>query len=140
MIYRTIQDVQKAGLGKWVSHCQRGCGASFELFVRVQSNGIKLWNIRCLNCKDVLGGAIAYRNVPSEARLSIPIEIRPDPGQSCARCGEWKDGVELHHWAPWEFFIDAWKWPTSYLCRSCHGKWHKIMREQKNTGDCENGP
>lgn len=34
-------------------------------------------------------------------------------------------GVELHHWAPREWFADECeKWPTGYLCPPCHRYWH----------------
>jgi len=34
---------------------------------------------------------------------------------------------EYHHWAPQYLFPDANKWPTSYLCRACHRKWHDLV-------------
>jgi len=34
---------------------------------------------------------------------------------------------ELHHWAPQYLFQDADNWPTSYLCRACHRKWHDLV-------------
>jgi protein-arginine kinase activator protein McsA len=34
---------------------------------------------------------------------------------------------ELHHWAPQYLFQDADQWPTSYLCRTCHKKWHDLV-------------
>jgi len=131
MIYPTVEDAQKAGLGKWASRCRRRCVAPLELFVRVQRNGVKLWNLRCCACKGVLGGAIAYDNIPVQVRTIGPEEVRADPGRGCIRCGEWRNGVELHHWAPMEFFSDANDWPQDYLCRECHHKWHKIMRKQQ---------
>lgn len=43
--------------------------------------------------------------------------------EPCARCGS-TNGTQLHHWAPQSIFDDADKWPTSYLCISCHEEWH----------------
>jgi hypothetical protein len=43
----------------------------------------------------------------------------------CERCGS--RGVEEHHWAPHHLFDDSWDWPTSFLCRDCHMRWHRII-------------
>ena len=43
---------------------------------------------------------------------------------------------ELHHWAPQYLFQDADSWPTSYLCRACHKRWHDLVTpnmSNKNT-------
>lgn len=35
---------------------------------------------------------------------------------------------ELHHWAPTHIFRDeSDRWPTSYLCRACHRRWHDLV-------------
>jgi len=47
----------------------------------------------------------------------------------CEVCGKYAL-LEKHHWAPYKYFEDAYKWPTSNLCRECHEKWHQVM-----TGD-----
>ena len=141
MIYETYEDVQKAGMGKWGGPCPRcskclvlpnGISVPIELFARVRSNGLKSWQLRCFACKYILGGAIAYQCVPVQFRMEVPEETRVDPSRPCARCGEWENGVEEHHWAPAAFFEDSEEWPKSDLCPECHRKWHKIMREQKN--------
>jgi len=140
MIYETYEDVQRAGMGKWgqpCPYCKRlvlpnGISVPIELFAIVQSNGLKLWKLRCFACKYILGGAIAYQCVPVQFRMEVPEETRVDPSRPCARCGEWENGVEEHHWAPAAFFEDSEEWPKSDLCPECHRKWHKIMREQKN--------
>ena len=44
----------------------------------------------------------------------------------CEVCGE--EGAEEHHWAPWHLFGDeANRWPTSFLCRTCHERWHGVV-------------
>lgn len=43
----------------------------------------------------------------------------------CERCGA-HTGVEEHHWAPRALFDDADLWPTSWLCPSCHLRWHQM--------------
>jgi hypothetical protein len=62
--------------------------------------------------------------------LSLPIEKDMSIKELCIICHS--PGVEIHHWAPqylWELFgfNDADKWPTAYLCRPCHQKWHDIV-------------
>jgi hypothetical protein len=49
------------------------------------------------------------------------ISLRP-----CEHCGR-VDGVELHHWAPRGQFEDFDTWPTGWLCRACHRRWHEKM-------------
>lgn len=45
----------------------------------------------------------------------------------CAVCGAAGD-TELHHWAPVHLFGDeAFAWPTSYLCKTCHVRWHQMV-------------
>jgi hypothetical protein len=134
MIYQTIDEVRAAGLGEWAQvTCQ--CGAGFELARRINSNGVHLWKLRCIGCRRDIGGAIAYERLPVEARELVPELERPDPGRKCARCGEWKLGVELHHWAPRKFFADADEWPQSWLCPECHHHWHKTMHNQREVTD-----
>jgi hypothetical protein len=141
MIYETLEDVKKAGLRKWARLCiDCGEGAPIELFARIQRNGVKLWNLRCFFCKRTLGGAIAHQNIPFHFRKTTPESIDCDPSRPCTRCGKWENGVELHHWAPQEFFVDSERWPLSYLCRGCHGEWHRIMKAQKSIWRAADGP
>ena len=45
---------------------------------------------------------------------------------NCEVCN--KNEGELHHWAPYYLFKEeSEKWPKSYLCRSCHQKWHNVV-------------
>ena len=61
------------------------------------------------------------------APMSIPLWKDNRTDAPCARCTRSSDGVELHHWAPRHLFADADWWPTSNLCRWCHGVWHSVM-------------
>lgn len=55
--------------------------------------------------------------------------LLPELKSRCAVCGA--RGAELHHWAPRGLFgEDADKWPTDFLCRPCHMKWHALMTPQ----------
>jgi hypothetical protein len=50
-----------------------------------------------------------------------------DPNRKCERCGRSANGVEMHHWAPFQVFEDFHSWPTSWLCPNCHLEWHRKM-------------
>jgi hypothetical protein len=54
-----------------------------------------------------------------------------EPYSLCEKCGA--PYAEIHHWAPrYIFGIDADKWPTSALCRSCHEEWHRKVTPLMN--------
>ena len=54
------------------------------------------------------------------------IEVGKIKQNKCEVCEN--DGVEKHHWAPYHLFGDeSEQWPTSYLCRECHKKWHNVV-------------
>jgi DNA-directed RNA polymerase subunit RPC12/RpoP len=52
-------------------------------------------------------------------------DVQTQIGPRCARCGA--RGAEEHHWAPHSMFDDSAAWPTDYLCRDCHARWHQIV-------------
>lgn len=58
--------------------------------------------------------------------LGVPIVVdNLNPGVLCERCGDGSQGVQEHHWAPKSVFGgEAYDWPTSNLCPSCHAEWH----------------
>lgn len=58
----------------------------------------------------------------------IPIRRSYEEG-TCERCGA--SGTENHHSAPRAIFgnEEAEKWPQYDLCRDCHVKWHRTIRE-----------
>lgn len=58
----------------------------------------------------------------------------------CRRCGSFQQ-IEQHHWMPeylFELMSDKEKedgrWPTDYLCRSCHMNWHRIVTPNMHKG------
>ena len=61
-----------------------------------------------------------------------PREIPPRrPRQKCEVCNA--DGAENHHWAPFHIFGDeADRWPQSFLCPSCHKRWHDLVTPSAN--------
>lgn len=111
---------------------QRACdhlehGAEMVALRKV--NGDLVAYNRCRGC----GGRFEEFKVYSRAEVPHPEQLplvrdeiysRPP----CEVCGSF--GTEEHHWAPREFFgWEAYHWPTSFLCRPCHARWHRTMRE-----------
>jgi predicted RNA-binding Zn-ribbon protein involved in translation (DUF1610 family) len=64
-----------------------------------------------------------------------PAEVQPRfPRHKCEVCGA--SGAQNHHWAPFFLFgEDAHRWPTSYLCPSCHARWHELVTPQMAASD-----
>ena len=96
--------------------------------VRVR-NGDLQYGWYCRGCDKFMRAFRADEPPPDSD--DIPI-VRDDRYQNppCAVCGSF--GTELHHWAPKEFFDwEADHWPTSYLCRDCHVRWHNTLREAR---------
>lgn len=86
-----------------------------------KSNGNQLVRLLCLACGTKMQDR-GYR--ASDGCLPIWRDgVNTTP---CARCGD-RGGVEEHHWAPKHLFEDAYEWPTSMLCPSCHREWHRIV-------------
>lgn len=105
-------------------------------FVRTitASGASNIW-WRCNDCHaNVLGSGYW---VPAEyleetgvdvATLEIVSDKRPTT-PPCVVCG--KRGTEHHHWAPRHLFgTEADLWPTAWLCRSCHQRWHRVVEHQ----------
>ena len=93
----------------------------------IQVNGVELAVKVCILCDAKLGtprqagidksSLPLYRDNRSDAYRYTPCEV----------CGA-EDYTELHHWAPWHLFPhEAHRWPTSWLCRPCHVRWHQIV-------------
>ena len=86
----------------------------------------------CNECKSNANGKAI--NVPHDQVDNIDflpiLEDYRSPLRPCARCGEYRRGVEVHHWAP--RYIFKWEcndWPTSDLCLKCHREWHDTIEE-----------
>lgn len=52
--------------------------------------------------------------------------VRARNSRKCEVCGT--GGAQVHHWAPRHLFgEEAFNWPTSLLCQTCHTRWHQIV-------------
>lgn len=91
------------------------------------ANGSEQIRQRCDTCGRILGRAFnRNRFTPEQLENMAIAEDRSGTNPPCVRCGCW--GTEEHHWAPRSTFGDeAFLWPTSWLCRDCHIRWHQTI-------------
>lgn len=97
---------------------------NYDWRVIINTNGVKQIRRLCVVCGD--GPTINYKHETFPDVDSIPVIADHRDGTPCERCGS-LEGTEYHHWAPSALFDDADNWPTSYLCRDCHNRWHHIV-------------
>ena len=122
---------------KYGTCSQCGVYGKFNLAKRLNVSGTFMYFHRCESCQP-RGPTIQ----PKEMWLSkqwvrehlvdpktVPDVEGEQPIPTCAVCG--CPGAEYHHWAPQAIFEDADKWPVSYLCRTCHRKWHDTMADKR---------
>lgn len=105
-----VKDCRRCDRPRWSLGC-----------LAVARNGVARLAHMCLMC-----GSHQTDKVWRGSLDDLPIiDDHRDHVPGCARCGEL--GVEEHHWAPRHLFDDFGSWPTSYLCRSCHQEWHRVV-------------
>ena len=104
---------------------QCGCNAAYHIARVRYANGARQYRLRCSACSRLCGGAILHNKIEPHM-VTIDIDTI-DPANKCERCGQWKNGVERHHWAPVAVFDDFYTWPTALLCADCHTEWHSKM-------------
>jgi hypothetical protein len=122
-----------------IGHC-RNCKVNREFLLHVQifANASENFLWVCPVCNVQNPGADRQFYLPSEfIRRSLSAEqvealpkILPSLYTRCACCGN--RTAKIHHWAPKGIFGDAEAnlWPTDYLCKSCHGQWHRLVTPQ----------
>lgn len=94
------------------------------------ANGAIQFKAYCLECGGK-GSDLPHDTVSGLDVSRIPTLTRHER-VPCERCGS-TDGSEVHHWAPGHLFEDSLEWPTSYLCRACHMRWHSIVTPNMTT-------
>lgn len=108
---------------KW--HAGHSCGCiDFSVFRHIIANGRTHLVAVCKACRQRRTGPIPGGDWHSSDFPILVDDSRAAP--PCERCGS-QDGTERHHWAPHHLFSDADDWPTSYLCRQCHTRWHQVV-------------
>ena len=122
----------------WCDHCGRR--DTVKLRRQIAANGIAKMTWHCTSCQtyaqrmrpyipnDLVSYWIDTGRLKVDAIRDIPVcEDRRGTVQ-CEVCGE--PYASRHHWMPRmfrEIVPDHDNWPTSYLCRSCHKRWHDIV-------------
>lgn len=89
----------------------------------IKTNGGRQVKRLCFDCG--AGPATVGPATRGSKYLDLCLEDNRDD-TVCEHCGS-TDGVELHHYAPWNTFDDAHRWATGHLCRRCHHTWHATM-------------
>ena len=79
----------------------------------------------CETHDEISGNPISSRSLPPHTP-GVDMPVHDDnAGPYCERCAA--PHAELHHWAPRHAFDDADNWPTGWLCRACHRRWHATV-------------
>jgi len=100
----------------------------YRVVAMVSANGVKHYRLACTACARLSGKSIPKHALdPDVMDAAVVVASNTRRDKECARCGEWRNGVEEHHWAPFGVFDDAGYWPTAWLCRDCHVTWHERM-------------
>lgn len=106
------------------------CGHLHWLIVgETNKGGHQIHRMVCENCgyrAPVLVPKTVMQNHAQKVGCEIAYAPPPDDAKECEVCGS--VGAEEHHWAPWYLFgSDSDKWPTGFLCPSCHARWHQVI-------------
>lgn len=113
----------------WRDEPCKACGQiDWEIRKCINGGGHSTYLFVCAHCGTRTQHFVSAKVV--RAAGLEPREIRPArPRPACQVCGQ--QGAEQHHWAPWALFgAEAAAWPQSYLCRSCHDRWHQLVTPQ----------
>ena len=112
------------------------CGSDqMKIGITNTQSGSTIYPMYCVDCGNVSTQyvkkqfAIAYANSngPLEyVQTSTARWMNENQKQIKCEVCDANEG-ELHHWAPQYLFEDAEQWPKSYLCRSCHKRWHDLV-------------
>ena len=127
----SLDELRQRGLERYVQHNFR-CFCEARLVIRalITANGTVQYKLYCTDCGRLRSGAIAHGRLDARTREQADRAATSHdwPLPPCEHCDDETSGVELHHWAPRAVFGDeSWEWPTSYLCKRCHGRWHAMM-------------
>jgi len=133
------------GIPERAKSCSACGSTSMAIGVAVNRAGATIYPFYCLDCRYVTqqyakkNDALDYarehgplvevltRTGVKVLQGKVPATIERRSYPPCEVCGS-AEKIELHHWAPFHlFWIEADKWPTSYLCQPCHVRWHQTV-------------
>ena len=96
----------------------------------VDAGGNPKYPFYCMNCGKRIPG-FAKRKAVEKSNIEIKQLYSLQLPFVCEVCGA--EGAENHHWAPFHLFGDeAEHWPKSFLCPSCHKRWHDTVTPNAN--------
>ena len=113
------------------------CGSDqIKIGITNLRSGATVHPFYCKSCGDVFARYVSKKIAHEYALKNGPLEyVKTRTAQymeneqiqiKCEVCNA--NEAEKHHWAPFHLFgMDCEKWPTSYLCRACHRKWHDLV-------------
>ncbi len=105
--------------------CRRCGGKGWGIGHYVDAGGNPKYPFYCLGCGTRIPG-FAKRRAVEASGVAVKEMFPLTPPFICEVCGA--EGAEEHHWAPTHLFGDeADGWPKSYLCPSCHRRWHALV-------------
>lgn len=112
---------------EWPDYPCPSCNLEKQWMVRscVNAGGQHTCLFVCGHCDHRTTHFVSVKSVREAGIEPESIEPREKRG-ICAVCK--REGAENHHWAPYALFgEESNKWPQSYLCQSCHSRWHRIV-------------
>lgn len=113
------------------------CGSD-EISVGITNitSGATVFPYYCKKCGEVFQQYVKKAKAHEYARQNGPLQYVQtrtakymEKKQKQIQCEVCKTPEgELHHWAPAHIFAEECeRWPTSYLCRACHHRWHRLV-------------
>lgn len=113
-------------LFQWPEYsCKKCKNKNWEVRRCINQGGHETFLYVCESCGERTTHFIRKKLVKSAGIQAKDIEPKR-ARHKCEVCGS--AGAEKHHWAPCALFgNEAEKWPKSYLCTSCHRKWHDVV-------------
>lgn len=104
--------------------------------VRGVNGALRCFTMWCDGCKSHAAKAHGFPGIwigkadPKLAHIdpeSVPWLLQEQYWRQCeGPCGALAL-CECHHLAPHKFFTDADEWPTAWLCKACHDRWHTVL-------------
>lgn len=115
---------------KHKEECHKCGWHSWELVKQKNRGGTWQYRYMCQNCEYLVPKFVKKSDIQSSGFDVDTVPIMGDR-HTCEVCGH--NGAQNHHWAPWALFgEEAESWPQSYLCQTCHTRWHQVVTPNIN--------
>jgi len=110
--------------------CKYCKGLGWKVGYYTDAGGAPKYPFVCVGCGKRTQHFAKRKAVEAAGVEPVPLSPMTMPFV-CEVCNT--SGAERHHWAPSSLFgSEADKWPTSYLCRACHERWHRTVTPSLN--------